>query len=45
MVTPGLPDPNDGNNQKCTNLQKRIKNLKDEIYNKRYPDLQANPNN
>jgi RHS repeat-associated protein len=44
IVTPGMPDPNDPNNsQKCENIRKRIKNLRDEIYNKRYPDLQANP--
>jgi hypothetical protein len=46
IVMPGAPDPNDKNDsQKCKNLHKRIKNLKDEIYNKRYPDLQNNPGN
>jgi RHS repeat-associated protein len=46
MVTPGAPDPNDPNNhQRCKSLKKRIDNLRDEIYNKRYPDLMANPGN
>ena len=46
IVTPGAPDPNDpGNHQKCKSLKKRIDNLRDEIYNKRYPDLAANPGN
>ena len=46
VVTPGLPDPNDPNNyQKCQSLKKRIKNLREEIYDKRYPDLDANPGN
>jgi RHS repeat-associated protein len=46
IVIPGMPDPNDPNNsQKCKNLKKRINNLNDEIYNKRYPDLKANPGN
>ncbi|MFS2032753.1 RHS repeat-associated core domain-containing protein [Polaromonas sp. CT11-55] len=49
VVTPGIPpeqDPYDPKkDQKCKNLQKRIKNLQDEVYNKRYPDLQANPQN
>ncbi|KAF4513860.1 UNVERIFIED_CONTAM: hypothetical protein B566_EDAN016755 [Ephemera danica] len=45
IAIPGPPDPNDDKSgQRCGNLEKRIKNLKDEIYNKRYPDLQANPN-
>jgi RHS repeat-associated protein len=46
IVTPGMPDPKDPNNsQKCKKIKKTIENLKKEIYNKRYPDLQNNPQN
>ena len=33
------------NPQKCASIENRIKNLQDEIWNKRYPDLANNPAN
>ena len=35
-----LKDPS---GEYCRSLARRIENLKDEIYNKRYPDLESNP--
>jgi hypothetical protein len=47
-----LPNPLRGidplglyNAEKCASIERRIKNLQDEIWNKRYPDLASNPNN
>ena len=35
--------PKDPFGEYCRNLARRIANTRDEIYNKRYPDLQSNP--
>jgi RHS repeat-associated protein len=46
MVTPSV-NPNDPNNggesEKCRQLRKKIDNLKKEVFDKRIPDLEANP--
>lgn len=31
--------------EECRSLARRINNTRDEIYNKRYPDLESNPQN
>jgi hypothetical protein len=53
-VDPALPipgveqlpgSPKDPFGEYCRNLARKIANTKDEIYNKRYPDLESNPQN
>ncbi len=34
-----------GESDKCRSLRQKIENIKNEIYNKRYPDLENNPGN
>ena len=48
MVTPYVNpnDPNDGGeSDKCRRLREKISNLKKEVFDKRIPDLDANPQN
>jgi RHS repeat-associated protein len=48
LVAP-ITSPNDpkddGESEKCKNLRKKLENLRTEVYDKRIPDLEANPGN
>lgn len=43
MIFPDTGQPNDPSSQKCLALAAKIENLRKEVYEKRIPDLQANP--
>jgi len=45
MIFPDTGQPNDPSSQKCLALLAKIENLRKEVYEKRIPDLQANPGN
>ena len=44
LVIPNDPNQN-GQSEECRRLREKIKNTRDEIYEKRYPDLESNPGN
>jgi hypothetical protein len=44
FVIPNDPNQN-GQSEECRRLREKIKNTRDEIYEKRYPDLESNPGN
>lgn len=45
FVIPGDPNQPNGQSEECRKLLEKIQNTRKEIYDKRYPDLQANPGN
>jgi hypothetical protein len=45
IVNPNDPNNTGGESEKCRRLREKVENLKKEIYEKRIPDLEANPQN
>ncbi|WP_421794270.1 RHS repeat-associated core domain-containing protein [Hydrocarboniphaga effusa] len=45
LELPGIGSPNDPSSPKCMALAQKIQNIRDEVYDKRIPDLEANPQN
>ncbi len=45
MIFSDTGQPNDSSSQKCLALLVKVENLRKEVYEKRIPDLQANPGN